>query len=84
MALFESIPGLIILIAIVALNVLSRVFRGKVPLILISLSIALHIAIAPVMLFSGCPFSELALVYIFSFFVFTLAVYIAKKKGESK
>ncbi len=84
MTLFSSIPCVIILIAIAALNVLSNVFRGKLSLVLDLISIALHVVLAPIMLFSDCEISELALVYLFSAFVHILSVYVIKRVRRDK
>ena len=83
MELFGSIPSIIIACIIIALNVLSFSLRGRWQLVLSLVSIALHVALAPVMLLSGCPLSELALVYSASFFAYLLPIFI-KKKGEDR
>ena len=82
MTIFESIPAIVIFVLIIALHVLSRVFSGKPSFVLSLINIALHIAIAPVMLFAGCPFSELALVYSVSLFVHLLCIYVRRKEGH--
>ncbi|MBQ7332812.1 MAG: hypothetical protein IJW38_00510 [Clostridia bacterium] len=84
MALFSSIPSIVILIAIAALNALSGALSGKLSLVFAIISIALHVTIAPIMLFAGCPLSELALVYMLSLFVYLFSCYIARKKGEDR
>ena len=82
MELFGSIPSIIIACLAIALNALSGSLRARLALIFSLISIALHIALAPVMLLAGCPLSELALVYSASFFAYLLPIYI-KKKGEN-
>ena len=82
MALFESFPSLAIAVIIIALNVLAAIFRGRLSFALTAVSILIHVAIAPVMLFALCPLSELALVYSVSLFAYLLPIYIMKKKGE--
>ncbi len=81
MAIFSSVPSLIIALLIIALNALAPILRGRLSFAITLASIALHIAIAPVMLLASCPLSELALVYSASFFAYLLPIYI-KKKGE--
>lgn len=83
MELFASIPSIIIACFAIVLNVLAAVFKGRVALGLTLLSIALHVLLAPVMLLSACPLSELALVYSVSFFAYLLPIFV-KKKGESR
>ncbi len=83
MELFGSIPSIIIACLAIALNALAGIFKGRIAFILTLSSIALHIALAPVMLLAACPLSELALVYSASFFAYLLPVYI-KKKGDSR
>ncbi len=81
MELFGSIPSIIIACLAIVVNALAGIFRGRLSLVLTLVSIALHVALAPVMLLSSCPLSELALVYSATFFAYLLPIYI-KKKGE--
>ena len=81
MELFGSVPSIILAFSAIVLNVLAGAFRARLAMIFTFSSIALHVTLAPVMLLSGCPLSELALVYSASFFAYLLPIYI-KKKGE--
>lgn len=81
MELFSSIPCILIAIAIIALNVAAAITGGKLSFWLTAAGIALHVAIAPLMLFEGLPLSELALVYLISLFAYLLPIYIIRK-GE--
>ena len=83
MELFLSIPSMIIAALAIALNALSGAFGGRKAFIFSLVSIGLHIALAPVMLLSGSPLSELSLVYSVSFFAYLLPIYI-KKKGDRR
>lgn len=84
MELFGSVPSIMIACIIIALNALTPCLRGRLALALSIVSIALHVALAPVMLLSGCPLSELALVYSASFFAYLLPIFIIRKKGEDR
>ena len=84
MELFGSIPSLILALLAIGFNALAGAFSARLSVIFTFVSIALHIALAPVMLLSGCPLSELALVYSASFFAYLLPIFIRKKKGESR
>ena len=81
MELFGSIPCILLAIAVIFLNAIAAIFSGRISFVLTLVSLGLHVAIAPVMLLSLCPLSELALVYSASFFAYLLPIYI-KKKGE--
>ena len=83
MELFGSIPSIIIALLAIALNALAGSFRGRIAMVLTFVSVALHVALAPVMLLAACPLSELALVYSLSFFAYILPIYI-RKKGEDR
>ena len=84
MAIFDSSAALVIAVLIIVSNVFSALLSGKLSLIISFISIALHVALCPVMLLSGAPFSELALVFLISFFTFLLTVYIVKARGGGK
>ena len=84
MELFGSVPSIIIACLAIALNALAATLRGRWTFALTLASIALHVALAPVMLLSGSPLSELALVYSASFFAHLLPIFIIKKKGEDR
>jgi len=81
MTFFESIPGIIIFAFIIVLHVLSRIFAGRLSLVLSIVNIALHVSLAPVMLFAGCPLSELALAYTVSLFLHLFLIYV-RREGD--
>ena len=80
MAIFSSIASLALAILIIALNALASLFGKRFAVFATALSLALHVAIAPVMLLSGCPLAELALVYLVSFFAYILPLYIKGRR----
>ena len=79
MALFSTPLCLVAFILIIALGVLSRIFGGKIALALSLVNIVLHIAIAPLLLFSGGEFIELSIVYLSSFLVITISHYVIRR-----
>lgn len=87
MVIFTQPIPLIILILMTALNVASVLFEGIKAKIYTYVAIALHIAIAPALLFSGAELVELALAYMISLFATVLTAYIkgrVKKRREHK
>lgn len=69
-------------VVVVVLHLLSVIFSDKRSVILNFINIALHIALVFAMLLAGAQLELLALVFMTSLLVYTLAFEIKRKMGE--
>ena len=69
-------------VVVVVLHLLSVIFSDKRSVILNFINIALHIALVFAMLLAGAQLELLALVFMTSLLIYTLAFEIKRKMGE--
>jgi len=76
MVIFESIPLLIMISAILILDICKEFVTGAVAKVLAIVNIALHIVLIFPLMQASAPISEAVLVYMCSTFVYTLSFFV--------
>ena len=82
MYFYTSPVAIAIIISMLSAQQLS-VFSEKLSRLFACVSLALHVAISPVLLFGGADLAELSFIYMLSAFSVTLSIYVKSLRKKS-